>query len=84
MEHRSIGVTLSVNLLGAPTMTSKDFQALRADPHPILGASLKVVAPTGQYDPNRLLNTGGNRWGVKAELGTDFDQYMATYQVLFR
>ena len=64
-----LGVTLTINLLGAPTMTPQEFQALRAEPHPILGASLKVVAPTGKYDPNRLLNEGGNRWGVKAELG---------------
>ena len=65
-----LGVTLTINLLGAPTMTPPEFQALRAEPHPILGASLKVVAPTGKYDPNRLLNVGGNRWGVKAELGS--------------
>jgi len=65
-----LGVTVAVNLLGAPTMTPKDFQALRADPHPILGASLKVVAPTGKYDPNRLLNVGGNRWAARAELGS--------------
>ena len=67
-----LGVTVSVNLLGAPTMTPKDFQALRAKPHPILGASLKVVAPTGKYDANRLLNVGGNRWAVRAELGSVF------------
>ena len=65
-----LGVTLAINLLGAPTMTPADFQALRADPHPILGASLKVVAPTGQYNPDRLLNVGGNRWAVKAEVGS--------------
>ena len=64
------GVTLTVNLLGAPTMTPEDFQALREKPHPILGASLKVLIPVGQYDPNRLLNPGGNRWAVKAELGS--------------
>ena len=64
-----LGVTLTVNLLGAPTMTPKDFQAMRKQPRPILGASLKVVAPTGKYDPDRLLNVGGNRWALKAELG---------------
>ena len=64
-----LGVTLAVNLLGAPTMTPADFQALRQAPHPILGASLKVIAPTGQYNPDRLLNVGGNRWALRAELG---------------
>lgn len=43
-----LGLTLSVNLLGAPTMTPAAFQALRADPRPIFGASLKVVAPIGR------------------------------------
>jgi len=65
-----LNVSLSVNLLGAPTMTPQEFQAFRADPKPILGASLKVVAPTGKYDSNRLLNAGGNRWAVRAELGS--------------
>lgn len=65
-----LGVTLTVNLLGAPSMTPGDFQALRADPHPILGASLKVVAPTGRYDEDRLVNVGANRWAVRAQLGS--------------
>jgi hypothetical protein len=64
-----LGVTLAMNLLGAPTMTPADFQQLRQDPHPILGASLKVVAPTGQYNPDKLLKVGGNRWAVKVEMG---------------
>ena len=64
-----LGVTLSVNLMGAPSMTREDFQVLRAAPHPILGASVKVVAPIGDYNDDRLLNVGGNRWAVKPELG---------------
>ena len=64
-----IGVTLSVNLIGAPALTPEDFQKLRQDPHPILGASLKVVAPTGDYDPDKLINIGSNRWAIKGELG---------------
>jgi len=65
-----LGVTLSVNLLGAPTMTPADFQALRAEPRAMLGASLKVVAPTGQHNPNRLINVSANRWAARLELGT--------------
>jgi hypothetical protein len=62
-------VKVAVNLLGAPTMTPADFQKLRADPRPILGASLKVLAPTGSYDSDRLINVGANRWAAKVELG---------------
>lgn len=60
---------LSVNLLGAPAMDGAGFARLRDDPHPILGASIKVVAPTGRYDPERLVNVGANRWAGKMELG---------------
>ena len=69
-DFNDLGLTISVNLLGAPTMTPPEFQALRADPHLILGASLKVQAPTGGYDKDRLINTGTNRWAVKLELGS--------------
>jgi len=64
------GITLAVNLLGAPSMTAAEFQQLRADPRPILGASLKLVPPSGYYDPDRLINVGANRWAAKLELGS--------------
>ena len=67
---RTAKVTLSVNLLGAPTMTNEDFLALRTDPHPILGASVRIVAPTGRYDNDRLVNIGANRWAARLELGS--------------
>jgi hypothetical protein len=35
----------------------------------ILGASLRVVATTGQYDPTKLINWGINRWAFKPEFG---------------
>ena len=35
----------------------------------LIGVSLKVVAPTGQYDPTKLINLGANRWAFKPELG---------------
>ena len=31
--------------------------------------SVKVLAPTGHYEPDELINVGANRWAVKAELG---------------
>lgn len=61
---------LTVNLMGAPSMTPQDFLEFRASPRPIVGASLKVVAPTGHYDSDRLINTGANRWATRVQLGS--------------
>jgi hypothetical protein len=65
-----LSMTLNVNLRGAPTMTVQDFLAYRANPRPIIGASLKVVMPTGQYDPDKVVNVGANRWAARLKLGT--------------
>jgi hypothetical protein len=61
--------TLSFNLRGAPTMNREEFGQLRASPRPILGASITVSAPTGEYDENRLINIGTNRWAGRFRLG---------------
>jgi hypothetical protein len=57
----------SVNLYGGRAMGVKDF--VKWKQKKILGASLRVVAPTGQYDPTKLINWGINRWAFKPELG---------------
>ncbi len=62
-------ITLSVNLFGAPSMTPKDFLEFRANPHPILGASVKVLVPIGRYEKDKLINVGAHRWAFKPELG---------------
>ena len=35
----------------------------------LIGVSLKVIAPTGQYDQTKLINWGENRWAFQPELG---------------
>lgn len=60
-------VKLAVNLLGGPALSPAAFAARR--PGRSLGVGLAVSAPTGQYDPTRLINFGNNRWGFKPELG---------------
>lgn len=65
-----LATTISVNLLGAPNLDGAAFQALRADPRPLLGVSLRVVAPTGKYHDDRVVNTSANRWAAKLEFGT--------------
>lgn len=57
----------SVNLKGGPAMSAKDFQSWQQKT--VLGVSLKIVAPTGQYDPTKLINIGSNRWAFKPEFG---------------
>jgi hypothetical protein len=64
-----LAATLSINLIGAPTMNLESFRELVQNPRPILGASLKVVAPTGEYEVDKLINIGTNRWAVRAKLG---------------
>jgi hypothetical protein len=58
---------VSLNLAGAPALSVKDFANYRQDL--IVGVSLQVSAPLGQYDDSKLLNLGNNRWSFKPELG---------------
>jgi hypothetical protein len=60
----------NINLVGAPAMTPQEFQAFRKDPpRGILGASLKIQLPTGEYNNDRTANIGTSRWAAKPELG---------------
>ncbi len=58
---------LAVNFYGAPALRPAQFGAWRQDL--IVGASLALTAPLGQYDEQRLINIGSNRWSIKPELG---------------
>ncbi|MCG6948623.1 MAG: transporter [Acidobacteria bacterium] len=62
-----MGVRVGVNLYGAPAMSLMEFRSYR--PGTLIGASLLVKAPTGQYDPLKLINIGTNRWSFKPEIG---------------
>jgi len=57
----------SINLKGGPAMPPQEF--VKWKQKVLLGAGLKVIAPTGQYDPTRAINWGTNRWSFKPELG---------------
>ena len=58
---------LSVNVKGGRAMDLREFSRWRQKT--LIGVSLKIVAPTGQYDPQKLVNYGGNRWAFKPEIG---------------
>lgn len=56
----------STLLLGAPALTAAE---MAVAPHrTIVGASISVVAPTGQYFSEKLINLGNNRWAFKPEI----------------
>jgi hypothetical protein len=61
-------VRLAVNIAGGPALKVTEFVKTPAA-RSVLGASVKVLAPTGQYNPTRLINIGTNRWAFKPELG---------------
>jgi hypothetical protein len=60
---------LSINLKGAPSMDRAGLQALFRNPETIVGASVLVQAPTGEYESDKLINLGTNRWSVKPAIG---------------
>ena len=57
----------AVNLYGGPAMSPKEFSTYR--PRTLIGTSLIIKFPTGQYDPSKLINIGTNRWSFKPEIG---------------
>jgi hypothetical protein len=62
-------VRVSVNFVGGEAMSLAQMRERKWRQKTLLGVSLKVVAPTGQYDPTKLINLGSNRWTFKPELG---------------
>lgn len=69
-EQQGLGdaiVRTSYNLYGSPALSLPEFSEFRPDL--IVGVSLEVVAPTGAYEPSKVVNLGGHRWVVKPEIG---------------
>ena len=57
----------SVNFYGAPALTVQEFPKYQQDL--IIGASVQVSAPLGQYDEKKLVNLGNDRWFFKPDVG---------------
>jgi hypothetical protein len=53
-------------LKGGPALSVSQFD--NYTPTTIVGVSLTMTAPTGGYDPNRILNLGSDRWSFKPEI----------------
>jgi hypothetical protein len=58
---------LSINLHGAPALRLPEFGGWKQDL--IVGASVQVSPPWGQYDADRIVNISSHRWSIKPEVG---------------
>lgn len=64
-------IRLSVNLTGSPALSGKEYLEFRQS-HPVntvIGAGLAVTVPTGEYQRDKLLNLGENRYTIRPQLG---------------
>ena len=68
---------LSVNFYGAPALTLNEYRSYRPDL--VIGASVQVTAPWGQYDASRAVNLGTHRWSIKPDIG--FSKAFAPFTV---
>jgi len=73
---------LSVNLLGSPALSPGEF-AKQPRAHWIVGTSVAIIAPTGQYFPYRVINIGANRWAFKPEVGVSYNKSNKLYLDLY-
>lgn len=58
---------LAINFYGAPALSMPEYR--RYEPDLVIGASVQVSLPVGQYDPDKAVNLGSNRWSAKTDIG---------------
>ena len=59
-------VGFDILVSGAPPLEPADFAAFQQ--RTIIGLSLDLVMPTGDYDPTKVVNISSNRWAINPEL----------------
>ena len=64
-------VRVAMNLYGAPPLRGKEFGAYRSNVNieTIVGGALTVRMPTGNYQEDKLLNLGQNRFAFRPHFG---------------
>ena len=62
-----IKARVAFNIIGAPALSLKNFSSYKQDT--IVGVNMQLTAPTGQYDEDKLVNIGTNRWALKTGFG---------------
>jgi hypothetical protein len=62
---------LSINFLGAPALDPQELRRYRAARpiNTIAGAAVAITLPLGDYERDKLLNLGHNRFSIRPQLG---------------
>jgi len=70
-----IRLKLEWNFYGAPALNAEEFRTWQQKT--IVGGSVLLVTPTSDYNSDKLLNLGSNRWAVRPEIGVSrrFDKW---------
>lgn len=58
---------VAIFFLGAPALSPAEFGDY--DPGTVVGAAFRVRVPLGQYDGDRVINLGTNRWSFSPRIG---------------
>jgi len=70
-------IRFAVNLLGSPAQRGTAFTQRIANT--IVGVALDITAPLGEYQEERLINLGTNRWTIRPQIGVvhNWDKWAA-------
>ena len=60
-------IRYSLFIVGAPALTREEFAGFQ--PETIVGLTMRMQLPLGQYDSNKLINLGSNRWIFSPQIG---------------
>jgi len=74
---------LSINLLGAPAVGStnmREYKVARPS-NTIIGASIAVSVPWGEYFDDKLLNLGKNRYSIRPQIGAIHTDGLWSYEL---
>jgi len=72
---------VSALVFGAPAATIEQFA--KSSSRTIVGTSLTVTVPTGQYFSDKLINLGTNRWAFKPEIALSYNVYQRWFFDLY-
>lgn len=76
-------IRFSINLLGPPATDIKGLQKYYQEnpTHTVVGVSLAVHLPLGQYDRNQLINIGNNRFIFRPQIGFEHRWGLWSYEL---